>query len=81
MHKSYWLPLAVATVLFQAGAAAAYVGPGAGISLVGSLFGLISAVVIAIGVVLLWPIRRIMRHFKGSVEPEQAADTRTDRIE
>jgi len=81
MHKSYWLLFTVTAVLFQAGAAAAYVGPGAGISLVGSLFGLVSAVVIAIGVVLLWPIRRIMRRFKGNAEPEQAAETPTDRTE
>jgi membrane protein implicated in regulation of membrane protease activity len=81
MHKSYWLLFAVAALLLQAGIAAAYVGPGAGISLVGSLFGLLSAVVIAIGVVLLWPIRRIMRRIKGSAEPEQAAEAPTDRSE
>jgi hypothetical protein len=81
MHRSYLPLLSLAAVLVTAGTAAAYVGPGAGISLVGSLFGLVSAVVIAIGVVLLWPIRRILRRFKASAATEPTADTPPDRGE
>jgi hypothetical protein len=81
MHRSYLPLLSIAAVLLAAGTASAYVGPGAGISLVGSLFGLVSAVVIAIGVVLLWPIRRLLRYFKGNAASDHAAETPPDRGE
>jgi uncharacterized membrane protein len=80
MHKSCVLLVAIAAIL-HAGAAGAYVGPGAGISLVGALYGLVSALVIAIGVVLLWPIRRVMRHFKGRAEAEDGVPAPPDHGE
>ena len=48
----------------------AYVGPGAGISLLGALWGLILGVVIALGILIIWPIR-MMRKRKAE---QQAAD-------
>ncbi len=53
--------------------AAAYVGPGAGLSLLGSLFGLIAAVVLGLGVVLVWPIRRLIR--RGRAATSTAGDS------
>lgn len=41
-------------------AAEAYVGPGAGISLIGALIGLLSAIGLAVFAILRWPIRRYM---------------------
>lgn len=58
------------TMLFAIGTSAAtlaafpalaYVGPGAGLTLVGALWGLIVAVVVSLGFVLMWPLRRLMR--------------------
>ncbi len=46
--------------------AVAYVGPGAGVSLISSLVGLIIAVLVAIGAVLVWPIRRYLKKRKES---------------
>jgi len=42
-------------------AAMAYVGPGAGISLIGALVGLVAAIFTALGVVLSWPIRKVLK--------------------
>jgi hypothetical protein len=39
--------------------AAAYVGPGAGLSLLGAFWGLLLAVGAALGFVILWPLRRL----------------------
>lgn len=39
----------------------AYVGPGAGLSLIGALWGLIVAIVAALGFIILWPMRRMRR--------------------
>lgn len=44
----------------------AYVGPGAGVSLIGSLVGLVIAVFVALGAVLAWPIRRYLKKRKES---------------
>jgi membrane protein implicated in regulation of membrane protease activity len=41
--------------------AAAYIGPGAGLSLLGAFWGLLLAVVAALGFVILWPLRRFFR--------------------
>jgi uncharacterized membrane protein len=54
--------------------AAAYVGPGAGISMLGALWGLIIGVVMAIGVILFWPIRIVLRKMKAN---KAAADDTT----
>lgn len=51
--------------------ASAYVGPGAGISLLGALWGLLLGVFVAIGVILFWPIRAMMRKMKA----KKAAET------
>lgn len=58
--------LATAAALMSVAAfpALAYVGPGAGLTLLGALWGLILAVVVSLGFVLLWPLRRLMRRNK-----------------
>ncbi|TDJ43089.1 MAG: hypothetical protein E2O50_05415 [Gammaproteobacteria bacterium] len=48
------------------GLALAYVGPGAGISMLGALWGLIVGVVMAVGVILFWPIRIMLRKAKAN---------------
>jgi hypothetical protein len=40
--------------------ALAYVGPGAGLTLLGALWGLIVAVVMSVGFIILWPFRRLL---------------------
>lgn len=41
--------------------AVAYVGPGAGLSLLGALWGLLLAVGSALLFIMLWPLRRYLR--------------------
>lgn len=55
--------------------AAAYIGPGSGISVVGSLLGLLVTIVLAFGAVILWPYRRMMkkRLQNASAEGEEGA--------
>ena len=41
--------------------ASAYIGPGSGISIVGSLFGLLATIFLAVGAILFWPYRRMLK--------------------
>ena len=52
------------------GIAQAYIGPGAGITFIGALIGVVLAVFSAIGFILFWPIRRMLAKRKGKGEAE-----------
>lgn len=45
----------------------AYIGPGAGLSAIGSLLALVAAVVVAIFGFLWFPIKRLMKRWKASL--------------
>lgn len=47
--------------------AVAYIGPGAGLSLIGSLIGVIVAVLMALGILLFWPVRILIRRIRGKL--------------
>lgn len=68
------LALAASVAVLIAAPAFAYVGPGAGLTLLGALWGLILAVVVSVGFILLWPIRRMMRRNKRAAGDQQAVD-------
>jgi hypothetical protein len=67
------LLVAVACVAGLAGPAAAYVGPGAGLSLVGAFWGLLVAVAAALGFVIFWPLRRLFRRNRAKATPATPA--------
>ena len=46
--------------------AIAYVGPGAGLSFVGSFLALLISVLVALGVILFWPVRLLIRRLRGN---------------
>ena len=58
--------IAAACALLLPTAAAAYIGPGAGASLAGSLLGVLAAIVTALAIVLFWPLRLMYRKIKGN---------------
>lgn len=43
----------------------AYIGPGAGISFIGSIFTWIAGILIALFAILFWPIRLMIRRLRG----------------
>ena len=65
--------LAVAALTLSS-QAVAYVGPGAGISVLGSLLGILATIVLAIGAIVLWPLRKMMKRKKAKAA-ESAAST------
>lgn len=66
-YKTSISPLVIALglmILILPLTAQAYVGPGAGLSLLGALWGLIAAVGVALFFIVMWPIRRMRRRKK-----------------
>ncbi|MFO1128809.1 MAG: hypothetical protein U1E66_10330 [Rhodospirillales bacterium] len=79
MHR--WIGFALFLLIAgSASPAAAYVGPGAGITMLGALWAVIAAVFLALGGLIAWPLRRILRRSKTpagvpAVERPVSADT------
>ncbi len=65
----------LALILGQPATSFAYVGPGAGLSIIGSLLAFFAAIVVGIFGFLWFPIRRILRKRKQVTErnPEETA--------
>ena len=61
MHTLFCLLAAAALVGLAAEPASAYVGPGAGLSLLGAFWTLLVAILAAIGFLVMWPLRRRLR--------------------
>ena len=73
-RRTTLLAIGASAAVLAASPAFAYVGPGAGLTLLGALWGLILAVVVSVGFILLWPIRRMMRRNKRATGDHQAMD-------
>jgi protein-S-isoprenylcysteine O-methyltransferase Ste14 len=56
----------------------AYVGPGAGISVLGSLLGILATIVLAIGAILMWPVRKMLKRKKARAAEAESAVAQTD---
>ena len=53
--------------------AVAYVGPGAGISVLGSLLGILATIFVAIGAILIWPLRKLLKRRKAKISANTEA--------
>lgn len=60
-------------------AAQAYVGPGAGLSLLSALWGLLCAIGAAFLFVILWPIRRMRRKRREAQQARKPHETDSDQ--
>jgi len=86
MKKTRILILLTFLILAPVSPAIAYIGPGAGISVLGSLLGILATSFVAIGAIIFWPVRKYMQRRKarreshGGTEAAQAGDKHT-RVE
>lgn len=71
----------MATIAGFAGPAMAYVGPGAGLSVVSALIGVLLAVGAAVVFIVGWPIRRAMRRRKQLASGRQYSRDEVSREE
>lgn len=61
MHRSFSLVLLAIAGVLAAPLAYGYIGPGAGISVLGGIVSVVVGLFLAIGAILLWPIRRALK--------------------
>ena len=73
--------IALLLLALIASPATAYVGPGAGISVLGSLLGILATIFVAIGAILFWPIRKLMRRRKAKKETAVSGDADTSHAD
>lgn len=68
--------LTLTTILLAPASALAYVGPGAGLGLLGALWGLLAALGVALMFILAWPVRRLLRSRRPAAVQERSDDLR-----
>lgn len=76
MIKTIAFILLTFTLLAPFNPALAYIGPGAGISVLGSLLSILATIFVAIGAILFWPLRKFMKRRKARLE--SVAETEDD---
>lgn len=75
MLKIFTLILLISALLVSASPALAYVGPGAGISVLGSLLSILATIVVAIGAIIFWPLRKFLKRRKARRDSANDAET------
>ena len=74
MLKTLSLILLTCILLAMVSPALAYIGPGAGISVLGSLLSILATIVVAIGAIIFWPLRKFMKRRKARREAAGGAE-------
>lgn len=70
-RRTSWLLFAAAAL--GAPAASAYIGPGAGLSLIGAFWGLILSLLAALLFIVVWPFRKALRERRQAEEAVEEA--------
>ena len=81
MLKIITLILLTLTLLAPVSTVVAYVGPGAGMSVLGSLLSILATIFVAIGAIIIWPLRKFMKRRKArrnSLANAEPADAGSD---
>jgi hypothetical protein len=65
-------------ILIVPATALAYIGPGAGVSFLGSLWAVLAGIVIALVAILAWPIRYFVRRLRKGRAAARTAPPRAD---
>jgi len=72
MLKIVTLILLICGLLAPVSPVFAYIGPGAGISVLGSLLSILATIAVAIGAIIFWPLRQFMKRRKARRESTQS---------
>ena len=70
--------ITLAAALLLSTPALAYIGPGAGISVLGSLLGILATIVVAIGAIIMWPLRKLLKKRKQAAAEAENTQSATE---
>lgn len=70
--------LVAAAIAVAAAPAAAYIGPGSGISLLGGIWSVLVGIVLALAAILFWPIRLMIRRIRGRKAGPESTGSETE---
>jgi len=76
--KAFFTLMIMVLIVGTTNTALAYVGPGAGLSLIGALWGLVLSVGAALWFVILWPLRRRRKRSQQQRDEAEAAGANHD---
>jgi hypothetical protein len=62
-------------LLAVSSSAFAYIGPGAGVSFLGSVWAVLVGIILAVAAVLIWPIRYVIRRIRRRVSVNNSQAT------
>ena len=69
-----WKVLLIAVLCLVGLPAQAYIGPGAGITMLGALWGVVAAIGVALASLVLWPLRVLFRGRTASRKARKQPD-------
>ena len=75
MIKIITFILLALVLLTPVSTAVAYIGPGAGMSVLGSLLSILATIIVAIGAIIIWPLRKFMKRRKARRNSAAGAET------
>jgi hypothetical protein len=78
MKKNRITLLLLSAMCTAPGVAYAYIGPGAGIGVIGSFIALLMGIFVAIGVIISWPVRYAMKRRKKASAARLSPRANTD---
>lgn len=81
MSKMITRLLLALLLLTPVSAALGYIGPGAGISVLGSLLSILVTFFVAIGAIVFWPLRKLLKRRKARREVADGAEPGLDRAD
>ena len=67
--------ITILLLALAASTAEAYVGPGAGISVLGSLLGILATILVAIGAIVFWPVRKLLKRRKAAAAAAETTES------
>ncbi len=81
MSKMITRLLLASLLLTPVSATLAYIGPGAGISVLGSLLSILATFFVAIGAIVFWPLRKLLKRRKARRAAATVAEVGLERAD
>lgn len=80
MKRLATVSIAALAMLSWSAPAFAYIGPGAGLGMIGTALVMLAAIVMAVGFLIFWPVRKLLKRKSSDPVTESAGATDQDSV-